>query len=99
MWRVTLPASLRAFGIVSLSALSANNIDSIGRHGMVTTPLIIGLCARLDRLVYRSIGHLYFWFGGYDPGCAVEPVVPLRPPTVPAGPERVPTQSRLTSRP
>ena len=50
MWRVTLPASLRAFGIVSLVvALSANNIDSIGRYGMVTTPLIIGLCAWLDR--------------------------------------------------
>jgi len=50
MWRVVLPASLRAFGVVSLVvALSANNIDSIGRYGMVTTPLIIGLCAWLDR--------------------------------------------------
>ena len=48
MWRVVLPASLRAFGVVSLVvALSANNIDSIGRYGMVTTPLIIGLAAWL----------------------------------------------------
>ncbi len=48
MWRVVMPASLRAFGVVSLIvALSANNIDSIGRYGMVTTPLIIGLAAWL----------------------------------------------------
>lgn len=48
MWRVAMPASLRAFGVVSLIvALSANNIDSIGRYGMVTTPLIIGLAAWL----------------------------------------------------
>ena len=50
MWRLPMPTSLRAFGVVTLLvALSAHNIDSLGRYGMVTTPLIIGLCAWLDR--------------------------------------------------
>lgn len=46
MWRVTMPTSLRVFGVATLLvALSANNIDSLGRYGLVTTPLIIGLVA------------------------------------------------------
>ncbi|MEZ5382057.1 MAG: hypothetical protein R2754_09725 [Microthrixaceae bacterium] len=50
MWRVAMPTSLRAFGVLTLVvALSANNIDSLGRYGLVTTPLIVGLAAWLDR--------------------------------------------------
>ncbi|MEZ5371213.1 MAG: hypothetical protein R2704_00360 [Microthrixaceae bacterium] len=55
MWRVTMPDSLRLFGIVSLLvALSANNIDSLGRYGLVTTPLVVGLVAWLPGR--RSMG-------------------------------------------
>jgi hypothetical protein len=50
MWRVAMPTSLRAFGVITLVvALSANNIDSLGRYGLVTTPLIVGVAAWLDR--------------------------------------------------